>query len=393
MQALHLPGVQLHETPAFTYPHKQPPPSVLVFSSADFPEPQPRSTGSESDSPSQSTPAYLIRVLTTALTRGELTWPETLAPSRFHPYGSAIPGHDVVGIIQKVYPSTSTSQSPKFNVGDKVWALIDFDRDGAAATLTVAHENELSLIPDRPSTSTVRVSRWDELLATVPLSGLTAYQAMFIHGGLPRSSLNVTPSPSHSPSSDKSYRILVLGAAGSVGVPALSLAHSAGFHVTAVCSSPMLSFVSETLHADKIIQYPSPDFTSIPDIFSKLSLEPVDLVLDCTGATLLLPILSNPKPVIREKGRVVTIVAPVEDMVKAAAPPQTPLVPDIPTKFFIVRPSGSDLDILSKLIAQDRLQMHTDKVFGLEQGREAMELVESRGRRNAGKVVIRVAEE
>lgn len=381
MHALHLPGVPLQETPVFTFPDKPPPPSGLTFSSSDFPEPQPPSA----DSLPRSTPAYLIRVLTTALTRGELTWKETLEPSRFHTHGSAIPGHDVVGVIQKLYPSTSPTIPPKFSVGDKVWALLDFDRDGAAATFTIALENEISLVPDQPSTLNVSLSQWHELLATVPLSGLTAYQALFIHGGLPPSSLDVPPS-------DKSYRILVLGAAGSVGVPTLSLAHTAGFHVTAVCSSSSLSFVSDTLHADQLIQYPSRDFTSIPEIFTKFSLEPVDLVVDCVGATLLLPILSNPNPVIRDNGRVVTIVAPIEVMTATAAAQSRP-AHDLSTKFFIVRPSGSDLDALGTLIAHHRLQMHIDTVFQLEQGRQAMELVESRGRRKAGKVVIRVAED
>jgi len=391
MRALHLPGVPADGAPPFRFPDKPPSPSDLVYTASDFPDPQP--------SPSVTSPTYLIRVLATALTRGELTWSEILDPSRFHPHGSAIPGHDVVGIVEKVFPGTSdTNNPPRFSTGDKVWGLLDFDRDGAAATYTIALEDELSLVPAGPSPATgipEPQAQGDSLLATIPLSGLTAYQALFTHGKLPVSSLFSTPASS---SSSNPPHVVVTGASGSVGVPTIQLAKAAGFHVTAVCSGSSRAFVGNTLRADDIIDYTDPQFKSIPDSFTSPSSGPqpripVDLVIDCIGGSILKPILASPSSVVQRGGGIVTIVAPI----KVIAGEQDPQIQeslqtaDVTADFFIVKPSGRELDELGKLLEADRLQPHVDEVFDLEDGGAAMELVESRGRRGAGKIVLRVS--
>ena len=409
MRALHLPGVPDGSAPLFRFPDKPPSPTDLEYATADFPEPGPP------PSPKATTPSYLIRVLTTALTRGELTWAEILEPSRFHAYGSAVPGHDVVGIVEKVFPpdpdpapSTTTSEGgvsqikgspPAYSPGDKVWGLLDFDRDGAAATYTVALEHELSLAPAMPAHMTnSSPSEWDALLATIPLSGLTGYQALFTHGHLPLSSL-LSPAPKPQPSPAPSPpRVLITGASGSVGAPTLQLAKAAGFHVTAVCSSSTLAFVANTLRADALIDYTSTTFTSIPDAFMARGLAPVDLVIDCTGSALLQPILAAPSSVlVRDAGRIVTIVAPLGVLAgseaQAARNQQAMDDAGVKAQFFIVKPNGVELGELEKLVGEGRLSGLVDEVFTLEDGVQAMQVVESRGRRGGGKVVLRVAEE
>lgn len=387
MRALHLPGVPAESTPPFRFPDKPPSPSHVVYTASQFPDPQP--------SPAATSPAYLVRVLTTALTRGELTWAEILEPSRFHPHGSAIPGHDVVGIVEKVFPASpatsNASNTPKFSTGDKVWGLLDFDRDGAAATYTIALEDELSLVPSAPSSSTTE-AQWDSLLATIPLSGLTAYQALFTHGKLPLSSLLSTALPS---GSSNPPRVLVTGASGSVGVPTIQLAKAAGFHVTAVCSGSSRTFVSDTLHADDIIDYTDPQFKSVADTFaSSPSRPPVDLVIDCIGGEILKPTLLRPSSVLQRGGNIVTIVAPIKVIAGEQQDrqiQQTLKDAEVKADFFIVKPNGRELDELGRLLTAGRLQPHVDEVFDLENGRAAMDLVESRGRRGAGKIVLRVS--
>lgn len=402
-------------TPPFRFPDKPPKPTELEYTALDFPDPVPLSLKA---SATATSPSYLIRVLTTALTRGELTWAEILDPSRFHPYGSAIPGHDVVGVVEKVFfpdlASTSggTDQdetkshpppSAKYSPGDKVWGLMDFDRDGAAATYTIALEHELSLVPTIPSEIS-SPSQWDALLSTIPLSGLTGYQALFTHGHLPVSSLlpTSTPKPSSSSSQPRQPRVLITGASGSVGVPTIQLAKAAGFHVTAVCSTSSRGFVTDTLHADDVIDYSDPEFKSIPDAFTSHSDThlPVDLVIDCIGSTMLQPILSDPSKVLKPNtgSTIITIVAPIA--VIAGSPQQATLnqhaldEAGVKADFFIVKPDGAELDVLGNLVKDGRLRAHVDGgVFELEDGRAAMELVESRGRRGGGKVVLRVARE
>jgi len=61
--------------------------------------------------------------------------------------------------------------------------------------------------------------------------------------------------------------------------------------------------------------------------------------------------------------------------------------------FFIVKPSGSELDILGPMVSNGKLTGFVDEMFELESGKEAMERTESRGRKGGGKVVLRVAKD
>lgn len=379
MRALHLPGVAPGSDALFRFPDKPPAPTDLQYTATAYPEPQELSL-----SPQISTRTYVVRVLTTALTRGELTWQEVLERPRFHPYGGAIPGHDLVGIVEGVLPHGNTAP-PKFAPGDRVWGLIDFDRDGAASTYATAFESELSLVPTKPSD--ISEAQWDEQCATIPLSGLTAFQALFMHGGLPSSLLSTPPS-------NTTRRVLITGAAGSVGIPTIYLAKAAGLHVTALCSASSHQLVRSLLGpSDDTIDYTAADYVSIPSAFQTQALSPVDLVVDCTGGTTLQPLLLNPSAVVKPGGRIVTIVAPIKAFDPALVDRflQACTAAEIHAEFFVVKPNGAELEVLRDLMTQGKLRGHVDAVFELEDGHEAMELVESRGRRGGGKVVLRIA--
>src|SRR5712692_10437300 len=61
----------------------------------------------------------LVEVYATAITAGELTWPESWP---------AIPCHDLSGVVVAVADDVTDR-----HVGDEIFALIGFDRPGAAA--------------------------------------------------------------------------------------------------------------------------------------------------------------------------------------------------------------------------------------------------------------------
>lgn len=398
MRALHLPGVSAGEDPPFRFPDKLPRSASIKFSHGpSFPEPQPPLPSPESQH------TYLVRVLATALTRGELGWKETLEPSRCHPHGGAIPGHDVVGIIEQVCPPPPSETTPgkaKFSVGDHVWALLDFDRDGAAADFTIAYESELSLMP---WSSSGEISRedWFERMATLPLSVLTAHQAFFIHGSLP-----VPETGSSLPTSTLSEtpRVLILGAAGAVGLVALQLAKAHGFNAVATCSTASIPLISSLLDLsskdqDAIYDY-SQHTQTLPDFFVSNKIPPVDLVLDCVGLSQIRQVLLTLDPSlntrIKRGGKFVTIVAPISaygsDYEYGV---QKQCVADgIEVKFFVVKPSGVELDELKKFIMSGKLRGQIlGRTFELEDGVAAVLQAESWGRNGIGKTVIRVSRE
>lgn len=105
-----------------------------------------------------------------AITFAELSWDLTWTTSDRHDRTPTIPSHEVSGVVAGLGPGAGG-----LAVGDEVYALIEFDRDGAAAeyvTLPAAH------LAARPrSVSHVAA-------ATVPLAALTAWQALVGHAAV-----------------------------------------------------------------------------------------------------------------------------------------------------------------------------------------------------------------
>lgn len=142
----------------------------------------------EIETPSPAPGEVLVRVRAAAITRDELEWPADRLP--------AIPSYEVSGVVA--------------GSGDEVYALTPFDRDGVAAEYAVVPADVLAPKP-------VRLSYVEA--AALPMGGLTAWQALFVHGQLAAGE-----------------RVLVTGASGGVGHIAVQLARHAG--ATVVESGP-----------------------------------------------------------------------------------------------------------------------------------------------------------
>ncbi len=126
----------------------------------------------------------LIRVHAAAITRDELTWPVDRLP--------AIPSYELSGVVADVAPDVDDIE-----VGEEVFALTPFDRDGVAAEYAVV---PAIVLAPRPMSLTHVES------ATLPMTGLSAWQGIFEHGAL-----------------KEGERVRVLGANGGVGHLAVQL--------------------------------------------------------------------------------------------------------------------------------------------------------------------------
>src|SRR5580765_1732687 len=109
----------------------------------------------EIDPPAPGPDDALVRVHAAAITRDELDWPTDRLP--------AIPSYESSGVVEAVGDDVE-GVAP----GDEVFALHGFDRDGAAAELTVV---AAAYLAPKPSSFGHVES------AAIPLAGLSAWQA------------------------------------------------------------------------------------------------------------------------------------------------------------------------------------------------------------------------
>ena len=219
-------------------------------------------------------------------------------------------------------------------------ALTSFSRDGAAAEYIVAEPDELA--PKPQSLSNVEA-------AAIPLSFLTAWQALFTHAQA---------------TSDRD--ILILGAAGGVGVMAVQLAGWSGMkRITATCSARNSEFV-RGLGADAVVDY---SCQKVEGVF--------DIVLDCVGGKARDACWQN----VKDGGILVSVAEPVPEQMKTRSE-------GVNCIFFIVEPNGAQLTKAGDLIEIGKLRPVVDRVFTLEDAAEAFTVLERRHTR--GKIVLKL---
>jgi len=141
----------------------------------------------------------LIRVHAAAITRDELDWPADRLP--------ATPSYELSGVATAVAPDVE-----RVRVGDAVFALTPFDRDGVAAEFAAVPATVLA--PKPQAVDHVQA-------AAVPMASLTAWQGLFVHRRL-----------------ESGQRVIVHGAAGGVGHQAVQLAVQRAAYVIGTTSSP-----------------------------------------------------------------------------------------------------------------------------------------------------------
>jgi NADPH:quinone reductase-like Zn-dependent oxidoreductase len=275
------------------------------------------------DTPSPGPGETLVHVHAAAITRNELDWPADRLP--------AIPSYELSGVVAATAPDVDD-----LTVGDAVYALADFERDGVAAEYAVVAAALLA----------AKSQALDHVeSAAVPLAALSAWQGLFDHGGL---------APGE--------RVLVHGAAGGVGSFAVQLARYRGAYVIGTASTSGVEIARE-LGADEVVDNSKIRFEE--------AVERVDLVFDTAGGELL----ERSPIILRDGGRLVTVAEQ----------------PSGEGVYFIVEPNREQLVEIGRLADADKLRSLVDSVYPLGEAHAAFERSMRPGKR--GKVVLRVVDE
>jgi NADPH:quinone reductase-like Zn-dependent oxidoreductase len=260
----------------------------------------------------------LVRVHAAGVIPTELSWVPTWTMRTGEPRPlPVIPGHEFSGEIAALGAGVKD-----VGVGDLVYGLNDWYRDGAQAEYCVARVADFATKP----------ARIDHVqAAATPISALTAWQGLIERGRLLTGE-----------------RVLIHGAAGGVGGFAVQLARWRGAHVTGTAARANLDLV-RGLGADEVIDYQATRFEDVA--------RDMDVVFDTVGGETL----ERSWRVLKPGGRLITIAASGErtadERTRAA--------------FFIVEPSRSQLEEIGWLIDSAAIRPIVGRIFPLAEAREA----------------------
>lgn len=254
-----------------------------------------------------------------------------------------VPGWDVAGTVERVGPAVTTVAP-----GDEVFAYCrkHFVGEGAYAELVTAPETSVARKP---------ASLDFEHAGALPLTALTAYQALFGGAGL-----------------TAGETVLVQAAAGGVGSFAVQLAADAGAEVIGTASEANHEYVLG-LGAVEAVDYAERD---VVEAVREIAPGGVDVVLDVLGGDAL----RRSVDAVRDEGRIVSIAQPPTDDVFRQR--------GIEAVYVFVRPDAEQLAELGELADENRLFVHLEDVLPLEDAARAHEVIEAGHVR--GKLVLRI---
>ncbi|KAL2870558.1 NADP-dependent oxidoreductase [Aspergillus lucknowensis] len=300
----------------------------------------------------------LVKIKASTVIRDTLAWPETYA----HEY--ITPGNDLSGTVVEVFSAGSS----KFKPGDEVFGMATADHPATWAEYALVLESEIALKPEGLS--------WEEA-AAVPLSGQTAFEALFVHGGVsvPTDDEEILRNQSKDSPNPNANKVLITGASGGVGVYLVQLARLAGLHVTAATSGKARNeeFLL-SLGADETIEYGS----------LKEKQDSYDLVIDCVGGEPLV----NAWNAVKSDGILISVDSSsfnfVEEHTKQGIHRD-----GVKALFFIVEGTHAGLDTLTRFANLGILRVFVLQTYPLANAREAYEHGNGRftGR---GKIVLSV---
>ncbi|GAA4846020.1 NADP-dependent oxidoreductase [Pseudonocardia benzenivorans] len=284
----------------------------------------------ERDAPEPAGNDVLVEVHASGFTPGELTWPSNWTDRLGRDRTPSIPGHELAGVVSALGYGTRG-----LSVGQRVFGLTDWTRDGTLAEYTAVEARNLAPLPGDVDFT---------VGASLPISGLTAWQGLFDHGRL---------RPGQS--------VLVHGAAGGVGSMVTQLAGEAGAYVVATGRARDRQAALD-LGAQEFVDL---DRDTLEDVGR------VDLVFDVIGGD----VQKRSAALVQAGGTLVTIAGPPE------ARPADGLAID-----FVVEADRAQLSEIVRRVRDGRLRTNIGTVATLDDAVAAFNPTE----RPTGKTIIRV---
>ncbi len=272
----------------------------------------------------------VVEVHASGFTPGELTWPGTWTDRLGRDRTPSIPGHELAGVVSALGYGTAG-----LSVGQRVFGLADWTRDGTLAEYVAVEARNLAPLPGDVDFT---------VGAGVAMTGLTAWQGLFDHGRV-----------------QAGQSVLVHGAAGGVGSMVTQLAREAGAYV-----------IGTGRDGDRqtALEFGAQEFVDLGNDALE-DVGAVDLVFDVIGGD----IQKRSAGLIRAGGTLVTIAGPAE------ARPVDGLAID-----FVVEPDRAQLREIVERVRDGRLRTNIANVAPLDHAVAALNPTE----RTTGKTIIRV---
>jgi NADPH:quinone reductase-like Zn-dependent oxidoreductase len=272
----------------------------------------------------------VVQVCASGFVKTELSWPSTWTDRLDRPRTPSIPGHELAGVVTALgYGTTGLS------VGQRVFGLTDWYRDGTLAEYAAVDARNLAPLPGDVDFT---------VGASLPISGLTAWQGLFEHGRL-----------------RAGQSVIAHGAAGAVGSMVTQLARSAGAYVIGTGRAAD----RQTARDYGVNEFIDLDNEALEDVGQ------VDLVFDLIGGD----IGKRSARLVRAGGTLVSIVGPSEER------PAAGLAID-----FVVESDRAQLAEIVERVRDGRLRPNIGTVSSVD---DAVATFNSTERR-PGKTIIRV---
>jgi NADPH:quinone reductase-like Zn-dependent oxidoreductase len=272
----------------------------------------------------------IVEVHASGFVPTEMAWPSTWADRSGRARAPSIPGHELAGLVSALgYGTTGVS------VGQRVLGLADWHRDGTLAEYVAIEARNLAPLPGDVDFT---------VGASLPISGLTAWQGLFDHGRL-----------------RAGQTVLAHGAAGAVGTMVTQLAREAGAYVIGS---------GRAADRQKALDFGAHEFVDLENDALE-DVGRVDLVFDVIGGE----IQKRSAGLIRAGGTLVTVVGPPE------ARPADGLAID-----FVVESDRGQLNEIVQRVRDGRLRTNIGDIATLDDAIAALNPTE---RRN-GKTIIRI---
>jgi NADPH:quinone reductase-like Zn-dependent oxidoreductase len=273
----------------------------------------------------------IVQIHASGFVPTEMAWPSTWTDRRGRDRTPSIPGHELAGVVSALgYGTTGVS------VGQRVLGLADWHRDGTLAEYVAIEARNLAPLPGDVDFT---------VGASLPISGLTAWQGLFDHGRL-----------------RAGQTVLAHGAAGAVGTMVTQLAREVGAYVIGT---------GRAADRQKALGFGAAEFVDLENDALE-DVGGVDLVFDVIGGD----IQKRSASLIRSGGTLVSVVGPPETR------PADGLAVD-----FVVESDRGQLSEIVQRVRDGRLRTHIGKVASLDDAVAALNPTE----RQNGKTIIRIS--